>query len=127
MLAILALAALVLAPPAPGGARAFEEARRVALGNAKTPAGKRYQAVFAKAFSESQARELGRCVESQAAPDLTAFEALVEIGKGGAVEAVLVRPETNVAACLRESIRKTRFPAPPRPGYWTSTTLRLSH
>ena len=126
MLAIVALAALTLAP-APGGARAFEEARRVALGNAKTSAGKRYQAVFAKAFSESQAKELGRCVESQAAPDLTAFEALVRIGKGGAVEDVLVRPGTNVAACLRESIRKTKFPAPPRAGYWTSTTLRLSH
>lgn len=122
-LAFLAFSAPVLA----GGARDFEGARRTALANAKTAAGKRYQPLFAKAFSRSQASELGRCVEAQSAPDLSPFEALARIAAGGSVEEVLVRPESNVAVCLRESIRKSRFPPPPRPHYWTSTTLRLSH
>ncbi|MGH9442742.1 MAG: hypothetical protein ACRD16_10765 [Thermoanaerobaculia bacterium] len=120
---------LAVLPPAPapaGGARAFEAARRAAIANAKSARGRRYQPVLAKAFSESQARQLGRCVESRKDPDLSPFEALVEIGAGGAVESVLVRPGTNVAVCLRESILKTRFPRPPRAHYWTSTTLRLT-
>src|SRR5882724_2296531 len=112
------------APVAATDASMFEAARRTARANAKTAAGKQYQPVFAKAFSESQAAELGRCVEGQAAPDFSPFEALVEIGSVGGVEEVFVRPASNVALCLRDSIRKARFPRPPRADYWTSTTLR---
>lgn len=128
MIPIAALVFFAAAAPAPAtGASAFEAARKIAVANAKTAPGRKYQAVFAKAFSESQAGELGRCVEHQAAPDLSPFEALAEIAANGSVESVLVRPESNVAVCLRDSIRRHAFPRPPRPHYWTSTTLRLSH
>ena len=123
--ALVELALFASAPAA--NAQTFEAARKTARAAAMTAAGKRYQPVFAKAFSESQARELGRCVESQNPADLSPFEVLIEIGSSGAAEEVLVRPESNVALCLRESIRKARFPRPPRGHYWTSTTLRLSH
>jgi hypothetical protein len=128
MIPIAALVFFAAAAPAPAtGASAFEAARKIAIANAKTAQGRKYQKVFAKAFSESQAGELGRCVESQTAPDLSPFEALTEIAANGSVEAVLVRPDSNVAVCLRKSIRKHVFPRPPRAHYWTSTTLRLSH
>ncbi len=116
---------LFFAPPDATDARTFEAARQTALASAKTKAGKRYQPLFAKRFSESQAGELGRCVERQAAPDLSPFEALVKVDATGGVEDVFVRPASNVALCLSESIRKGRFPRPPRAHYWTSTVLRM--
>jgi hypothetical protein len=119
------LASIVLAPSGTTDARAFEAAQKVARANAKTAAGRRYQPLFAKRFSESQAAELGRCVERQSAPDLSPFEALAEVDAAGSVEEVLVRPASNVALCLRETIRKARFPRPPRGRYWTSTVLRM--
>ena len=122
-----ALFASVVSAPPETGARTFGAARKTAVANANTAAGRQYQPLFAKAFSESQAPELARCVEAQAAPDLSPFEALTEIGAAGGVEEVLVRPASNVAVCLRDSIRKARFPRPPRGHYWTSTTLRLKH
>jgi hypothetical protein len=128
MMAIAApfLASIVLAPSGGTDARTFEAAQRAARANAKTAVGKRYQPVFARRFSESQAPALGRCVERQTAPDLSPFEALAEIDAAGGVEEVLVRPASNVALCLRETIRKARFPRPPRGHYWTSTVLRMN-
>lgn len=125
MITATLLAAVTAGTPPATDARTFETSRTTARANAKTAAGRRYQPVFAKAFSESQTRELGRCVESQATPDLSPFEALIEIGTAGGVEEVFLRPATNIAVCLRDSIRKTRFPRPPRSHYWISTTLRL--
>jgi hypothetical protein len=124
-IAAVLFASFLSEPAAAIDARTFEAARKAARANAKTAAGKQYQPSFARAFSESQARELGRCVEAQATPDLSPFEALVEIGSTGGVEEVFVRPASNVALCLRDSIQKARFPRPPRGHYWTSTTLRL--
>jgi hypothetical protein len=122
-----ALLAISLSTSPATSADAFEAARKTAQSNAKSSSGKRYQPLFAKAFSQSQTRELGRCVEVQASPDLTAFEALVRIATSGFVEEVEVRPATNIAVCLKASIRKARFPRPPRDHYWSSTTLRLSN
>ena len=119
------VSSLLFAPPAATDASTFEAAQKIARANGKSTAGKRYQRLFAKKFSESQARELGACVERQTAPDLSPFEALVEIDSSGGVEEVFVRPASNVALCLRDSIRKSRFPRPPHRDYWTSTVLRM--
>lgn len=45
--------------------------------------------------------------------------------KAGAVDEILLHPETPIGICARSAILGSRFTAPPRDGYWVGVYLKF--
>ena len=65
------------------------------------------------------------CTRRAAPGEAAVFDVLARIGADGAVEEARVQPETRVAVCLRDQVRKFRFGPPPEPGWWVQVRLDI--
>jgi hypothetical protein len=48
---------------------------------------------------------------------------ILQVGKSGLMQQMLVVPETASDACLRPKLAKATFTAPPKPDYWVRVSL----
>jgi hypothetical protein len=49
---------------------------------------------------------------------------ILQVGKSGSVQQMLVVPETASDACLRPKLEKANFSPPPKPEYWVRVSLK---
>src|SRR5579859_514086 len=88
--------------------------------NVATPEGARYDGQIAKEFGARYARSVEDCRSAQNAPTLL----ILQVGKNGGVQQLLVVPETATDACVRPKLEKANFSPPPRPEYWVRVSLK---
>lgn len=132
LLRIASIAGVILC--AIGGLRAIAEekattlddARTAVEANLKTPEGKAYDERLGKEFMEKHLSTMKQCKQG-AGNDLGSFWILMKLDKDGAVKEVLLHPTTKMGSCARESLLKSSFSPPPKPAYWVSVYMKLTH
>jgi hypothetical protein len=97
------------------------EAYKAVNANVATPEGQKYDSLIAREFSNRYARAVKDCGTAASGPSPTMLIMLVS-GKG-AVQQMMVVPETASDACLRPKLEKAAFSPPPRPEYWVRVSL----
>ena len=97
------------------------EAYKAVNANVATPEGQKYDSLIAREFSNRYARAVKDCGAAASGPSPTMLILLVS-GKG-AVQQMMVVPETASDACLRPKLEKAAFSPPPRPEYWVRVSL----
>src|ERR1700751_5977091 len=63
------------------------------------------------------------CLTSTDHPDTSPFSFVAAIGKDGHVLRLYVDHETNIYACLRETLQKEEFPRPPLSPYYMHISM----
>jgi len=112
-------------PLAQGPGESFLKALREAKQNQQTPAGQNYDRVLSRYFEQQAGVPMQRCFASTKEPDARSFEMLFRLSKAGKVLDALVRPETNIAVCLRDKLKRQVFPAPPEERFWAYMDMRI--
>jgi len=102
------------------------EARAAVEANLKTPEGKAYDERLGKEFLEKQLSKMKQCKQT-AGDDLESFWILMKLDTDGAVKEILLHPTTKMGTCARETLLKSTFSPPPRPTYWVSIYMKLTH
>ncbi len=102
------------------------DARAAVETNLKTPEGKAYDEKLGKEFMEKHLATMKQCKQS-AGNDLESFWILMKLDKDGAVREVLLHPTTSMGSCARKTLLQSAFSPPPRPAYWVSVYMKLTH
>ena len=92
---------------------------------AATPEGKKYADEVGTAFGRDQGKSIQACATEVKRPDLSDFRVFVRVGAAGQVEEALVKPSTNLAACLQSKLRAWKVGAPPHADQWVSVDVKL--
>ena len=66
------------------------------------------------------------CLASTDQPDTSPFSFVVAIGKDGRVARTYVDHETNIYACVRQTLQKDEFPHPPLSPYYMHISMSFS-
>jgi len=119
---------LVAAAPsfAGGKSTSLSEAKSAIEANLKTPEGKSFEDRMGKEFIAKHMDPLRQCKASSGG-DMTNFWILFRLDRDGAVEEILLHPETKLGTCARDAYMKDKLLSPPHPEYWFGVYLQLSH
>jgi hypothetical protein len=101
--------------------RKIIEAYKAVNANIATPEGQRYDSVIAREFSTRYSRSAKDCSAGASGPSPTLV--ILQVGKSGAVQQMMVVPENASDACLRPKLEKAAFSPPPKPEYWVRVSL----
>jgi hypothetical protein len=101
--------------------RKIIEAYKAVSANVSTPEGQKYDSVIAQEFSSRYARAVKDCSAGASGPSPTLL--ILQMNKSGAVQQMLVVPETASDTCLRPKMAKAAFTPPPKPEYWVRVNL----
>ena len=104
----------------------LSDARSAVEANLRTPEGKAYDERLGKEFMEKHLATMRQCKQSPDG-DLESFWILMKLDKDGAVKEVLLHPTTKMGTCVRETLLESSFPPPPKPAYWVSVYMKLTH
>lgn len=122
----LALAVSLQAPSGERQTDTLEVAQAAAKANAAGPLGKAYQEELGRAFGKEHSGTVGACAKSLKRPALTNFSMLIEAEPDGHIRDILLKPETNLATCVRDRLKAWKAPAPPKgPSYWAQIDVVL--
>lgn len=124
---VMSLAAIVLSgdfggAPAEDPVAAAESAAKAA---AATPEGKKYEDEVATAFGRDHGKSIQSCAREVKRPEPSDFHVFVRVSAVGLVEEALVKPRTNLAACLQGKLMAWKVSAPPQAGSWVSVHVKL--
>ena len=100
-------------------------AETAADATAATPEGKKYEDEVGTAFGRDQGKSIQGCAREVKRPDLSDFRVFVRVSAAGQVVEALVKPSTNLAACLQGKLRAWKVGAPPHADQWVSVHVRL--
>ena len=100
-------------------------AESAAEATAATPEGKKYKDAVAAAFGRDHGKSIQACATEVKRPDLSDFRVFVRVSATGQVEEALVKPSTNLAACLQGKLGGWKLGAPPRADQWVSVEVTL--
>ena len=92
---------------------------------AATPEGKKYEDEVGTAFGRDHGKSIQACAREVKRPDLSDFHVFVRVSAVGQVEEALVKPSTNLAACLQGKLRAWKIGAPPQADSWVSVHVKL--
>jgi hypothetical protein len=98
------------------------EAYKAVNANVATPEGQRYDGQIAKEFTARYAGAVHDCTAPAGSPPATLL--IMQVGKSGAVQQMLVVPQEASDACLRPKLEKANFSPPPKPEYWVRVSLK---
>jgi hypothetical protein len=101
--------------------RKLIEAYKAVSVNIATPEGRKYDEVVGKEFSNHYARAVKECAASAAGPTPTLL--VLQMGKSGTVQQMMVVPDNASDVCLRPKLEKAAFSPPPKPEYWVRVAL----
>jgi hypothetical protein len=104
----------------------FNRAKWAAQQNLRTPEGKAYDAESGKDFQNNYAVALTNCFKTLHDPDPSDFDLLARLDRDGKPLEILLRPDTNIAQCLRKAVAHGRFPRPPRGDYWIIVQMNIA-
>ncbi len=97
------------------------DAYKAVNANVATPEGQRYDGQIAKEFAARYARVVHDCPAPASGPAPTLL--IMQVGKTGSVQQMLVVPQEASDTCLRPKLEKANFSPPPRPEYWVRVSL----
>jgi len=122
-LLVLAIGAM----PATGGGEEdpFTRADTEAKALTATPEGKDYGEAVGRAFGRDHAATINRCARTTKRPDLSNFDLLLRIDAAGVVQEALVKPGTNLAACVCGALKGWKVAPPPRSDAWVRVGIAL--
>ena len=100
-------------------------AERAAEATAATPEGKKYEDQVGTAFGRDQGKSIQACAREVKRPDLSDFRVFVRVSAAGQVEEALVKPSTNLAACLQGKLKTWNVGAPLHADQWVSVQVKL--
>jgi len=103
----------------------FDLIRQIADDNTKTPVGAAYDRQHGEYFGRRHASTMKHCIDSLPDADTRDFHLLIRVAANGKPATILLEPETNVARCLRDSVRGDQYPKPPRPSYWVHVAMSI--
>jgi hypothetical protein len=66
------------------------------------------------------------CLTSTDHPDTSPFSFVAAIGKGGRVLRLYIDHETNIYACVRQTLQQDEFPHPPVSPYYLHVSMNFS-
>jgi hypothetical protein len=89
--------------------------------NIATPEGQKYDGQIAKEFFAHYSGAVHDCASGGSGPPPTLL--IMQMGKSGAVQQMLVVPETASDVCLRPKLENASFSPPPKPEYWVRVSL----
>lgn len=113
-------------PSLAGKSTSLSDARSAIEANLKTPEGRVFEDRMSKEFIAKHMDPLRQCKASSGG-DMTNFWILFNLDKDGAVEEILLHPETKLGTCARDAYLKDKLLPPPHPDYWFGVFLQLSH
>jgi hypothetical protein len=105
--------------------RKIIEAYKAVNANVATPEGQRYDGLIAQEFAKRYLRAVQDCNARGSGPSPTLL--ILQVSKSGAVQQMMVVPETASDACLRPKMAKAAFTPPPKPEYWVRVSLTSNH
>jgi hypothetical protein len=105
--------------------RRIIEAYKAVNANVATPEGQRYDGLIAQEFAKRYLRAVQDCNAGGSGPSPTLL--ILQMSKSGAVQQMMVVPETASDACLRPKMAKAAFTPPPKPEYWVRVSLPSNH
>ncbi len=85
-----------------------------------------YDGAFSKAFYAQYPGRLSECMKRTGDTEQTGFDMLLKLAGDGRVEVALVKPQSPVATCYQELVKKDIFPAPPSSGFWVPVSIRFT-
>jgi hypothetical protein len=77
-------------------------------------------------YQEKYGPVLQSCLKSTDHPDTSPFSFVVVIGKDGRVLRLYIDHETNIYACVRQTLQKEEFPHPPLSPYYCHVEMSFS-
>jgi len=90
----------------------FEEHRRQAVKDARTPEARTYEREFYPAIGQDMANLLKKCTTEFPAAEIDSFEMVFRIDHWGEPKTILVRPATEVSECVAKGFWYFAFPHP---------------
>ena len=67
------------------------------------------------------------CLRSTEHPDTSPFSFVAAIGKDGRVLRLYIDHETNIFACVRQTLQQDEFPHPPRSPYYLHVSMSFGN
>lgn len=111
---ILFISLLTTTAMASGLPRSFKEAAELAAAEDKDRAIRIYAQIDLKDYYEQKYGPIFvSCLKSTVHPDTSPFSFVVAIGADGRVLRLYIDHETNICACVRQTLEKDKFPHPP--------------
>ena len=90
----------------------FEEQRKQAVEDSRTPEAKAYERDFYPAIGPDLANLLKKCTAEFPAEDVDSFEMVFKVDHWGEPKAILVNPVTDVSQCVARGFWYFEFPHP---------------
>jgi len=107
-------------------ATSFKQAAALGDAQEKDSAAGAYKHEVGAYYQQKYSPVFQSCVKSTDHPDPTPFSFVAPIGKDGRVLRLYVDHETNIYACVRETLRKDEFPHPPLSPYYMHVSMSFS-
>jgi hypothetical protein len=92
---------------------------------AATPEGKKFADDVGAAFGRDQGKSIQACAKETKRPNLSDFHLFLQVSGGGQVEQALVKPSTNLSACVQGKVKGWKVGVPPKADAWVSVHVRL--
>ena len=107
------------------GQDAVSVAESAAKADAETAEGKDFGEALRQAFGRDHAATIQRCAQETKRPDLSNFDLFLRVDGAGVVDQALVKPGTNLAACVQGKMPGWRVSVPPHAGFWVKVSVNL--
>lgn len=104
----------------------LSDARNAVEANMRTSEGKSFDEKLGTDFVQKHLGPFREC-KAKAGNDLRDFWILMKLDKDGLAKEVLLYPATKLGTCASGKLLNDKFLAPPRPDYWVSVFMKLSH
>jgi hypothetical protein len=125
--AIVLISVLAAAVRANDLATSFKQAVALAETQSKDRASKVYEALDLKEYYEQEYSSVFQsCLKSTDHPDTSPFSFVVAIGRDGRVLRLYTDHETNIFACVRQTLIQGKFPGPPHSPYYMHISMSFS-
>jgi hypothetical protein len=109
-------------------ANSFEQAAALAAAQDKRPAAQNYHQRDLMPYYEQKYLPIFQsCLASTDHPDTSPFSFVVAIGTDGRVLRLYTDHETNVFACVRQTLQKDEFPRPPVSPFYMRVSMSFAN
>ena len=107
-------------------ATSFKQAAALGDAQEKEPAARAYKLEVGAYYQQKYSPVFLSCLKSTDHPDTSPFSFVAAIGKDGHVLRLYIDHETNIFACVRQTLQKEEFPHPPLSPYYMHISMSFS-
>lgn len=103
----------------------FDRGVSAAAINAQTFEGEAYEQNFGRYFVKFHSDLMQRCVKSFNTGARDGFRVVIKMSKTGKIIESAGRPESEIAGCFIDELKRDVFPLPPKAGYWLDLNVGI--